>query len=177
MRITILKQRLPSSMKFAALSCILCTVCFAPIALALVPQASKVMSSIRVRSSISRFTASSVVEQETVQMPETKQMTDTIVCGAGPAGLLTAIMLAQKFPNKKVSVFDRLGAPPSPTDDAVWSDVAKFYLIGLGARGQRALAEFGVWDAVEQVCTSVVGRRDWSPESEDAVERIFTDIF
>ncbi|KAI2511949.1 FAD binding protein [Fragilaria crotonensis] len=142
-------------MKFAALSCILCTVCFAPIALALVPQASKVMSSIRVRSSISRFTASSVVEQETVQMPETKQMTDTIVCGAGPAGLLTAIMLAQKFPNKKVSVFDRLGAPPSPTDDAVWSDVAKFYLIGLGARGQRALAEFGVWDAVERVCTQL----------------------
>lgn len=125
---------------------------------------------------MSRFPAAAVIEQETVQMPETsRETTDTIICGAGPAGLLTAIMLAQKFPTTKVSVFDRLGAPPSPTDDAVWSDVAKFYLIGLGARGQGALAEFGVWDAVERVCTSVVGRRDWSPESEEAVERIFTD--
>jgi 2-polyprenyl-6-methoxyphenol hydroxylase-like FAD-dependent oxidoreductase len=162
-------------MKFVSVSSILCNVFFAPTAKALMPQANKAMASIPVRSSISRFTAASVMEQETVQMPETRQMTDTIVCGAGPAGLLTAIMLAQKFPDKKVSVYDRLGAPPSPTDDAVWSDVAKFYLIGLGARGQRALAEFGVWDAVERVCTSVVGRRDWSPESEDAVERIFTD--
>lgn len=32
-----------------------------------------------------------------------------------------------------------------------------------------------MWDEVEAVCTAVVGRRDWSPESEDGVERIFTD--
>jgi 2-polyprenyl-6-methoxyphenol hydroxylase-like FAD-dependent oxidoreductase len=80
-----------------------------------------------------------------------------------------------RTPQKKVTVFDRLSAPPSPTDEAVWSNIAKFYLIGLGARGQKALAEFGVWKEVEAVCTSVVGRRDWSPESEDGVERIFTD--
>lgn len=76
---------------------------------------------------------------------------------------------------KKISVFDRLGPPPSPTDESVWSNVAKFYLIGLGARGQRSLAKFGVWDEVEAVCTSVVGRRDWSPEDEEGIERIFTD--
>lgn len=35
-------------------------------------------------------------------------------------------------------MFDRLGPPPSPTDEAVWSDVARFYLLGLGGRGQRA---------------------------------------
>jgi hypothetical protein len=60
-------------------------------------------------------------------------------------------------------VFDRLGPPPSPTDEAVWSDVARFYLLGLGGRGQRALNEFGVWKEVEDVSTAVVGRMDWSP--------------
>lgn len=60
-------------------------------------------------------------------------------------------------------MFDRLGPPPSPTDEAVWSDVARFYLLGLGGRGQRALTEFGVWDEVEAVSTAVVGRMDWSP--------------
>jgi kynurenine 3-monooxygenase len=113
---------------------------------------------------------------------ETTMTSDVIICGAGPAGLLSAIMMAQLTsvdPNHKakITVLDRLSAPPSPTDDAVWSDVAKFYLIGLGARGQTALAEFGVWKDVESVCTAVVGRRDWSPESGGAegVERIFTD--
>jgi len=77
---------------------------------------------------------------------------------------------------KIITVYDRLPPPPSPTDP-IWDDVAKFYLIGLGSRGQNALREFGVWDDVANVCTQVVGRKDWSPESEgdEGVEKIFKD--
>jgi kynurenine 3-monooxygenase len=105
------------------------------------------------------------------------ESSDAVIVGAGPAGLLSAIMYAQKYPDQKVQVFDRLNPPPSPTDSNIWSDVAKFYLIGLSARGQSALAKYGVWNEVKDVCTEVVGRKDWSPESksEDGVERIFTD--
>ncbi len=46
-------------------------------------------------------------------------------------------------------------------------------MIGLGGRGQTSLAKFGVWKDVEDVCTAVVGRKDWAPESDEAVERIF----
>ena len=37
------------------------------------------------------------------------------------------------------------------------------------------MQDFGVWPEVEAVSTAVVGRKDWSPEAEDGVERIFTD--
>lgn len=86
-------------------------------------------------------------------------------------------MLSKKYPSKTIHVYDRLNEPPSPTDENVWNDVAKFYLIGLGSRGQKALDRYGVWKDVEKVCSVVVGRKDWSPEAkgDDGVERILTD--
>lgn len=104
------------------------------------------------------------------------QVATTAVVGGGPAGLATAIMLARRGWSD-IHVFDRLAPPPAPDDVAVWSETARFYLLGLGGRGQLALRALDCWDSgVEQFTTRVVGRRDWSPGGgEEGVERIFTD--
>ena len=90
---------------------------------------------------------------------------DSIVCGGGPAGLLTAIMLSQKYgPSHRIAVCERRPAiPPSPSDATVWNDVARFYLLGIGHRGQNALKEFGVLDDFVKSSVAVNGRRDWQP--------------
>ena len=57
----------------------------------------------------------------------------SVVVGAGPAGLATAIALAKRgWPD--VQVFDRLPPPPALDDDSSWSDTARFYLIGIGGK-------------------------------------------
>lgn len=53
--------------------------------------------------------------------------------------MLSAVMLARDF-DKRVKVYERLPEPPSSADESVWGDVARFYLIGLGERGQGAFA-------------------------------------
>jgi len=74
-----------------------------------------------------------------------------------------------------IHVYERLPAPASSDDVSVWSDTAKFYLIGLGGRGQKALQELDAWERVEQCCTYVLGRKDWAPgaSEDEGVERIF----
>lgn len=101
----------------------------------------------------------------------------TAIVGGGPAGLATAIMLAQRGWTN-IHVYDRLPAVPAPDDERVWLDTARdrFYLIGLGGRGQESLQALGVWDAVAPYTTTVVGRRDWAPGDapDGGAERIFT---
>eukprot|EP00439_Symbiodinium_sp_Y106_P031690 s5821_g3.t2 len=70
------------------------------------------------------------------------------VVGAGPVGLLTALALARRG-FRKVRVLDRLPEPPSP-DAAVWGDPDRSYNLGIGGRGQRALAKFGALERVDR---------------------------
>ena len=102
--------------------------------------------------------------------------TSSAVIGGGPAGLATAIMLAQRG-LKDIHVYERLSAPAGSDDTSVWSDTARFYLIGLGGRGQKALQELDAWEDVEKCCTYVLGRKDWAPGAgeDEGVERIFGD--
>ncbi|GKY95927.1 hypothetical protein MPSEU_000553300 [Mayamaea pseudoterrestris] len=75
-----------------------------------------------------------------------------------------------------IHVYDRQPhAAPSPDDFDAWNaDAAKYYLIGLGGRGQLALQQLGVWNQVKQHCVAVVGRKDWPPGASEGVERVFT---
>ena len=78
------------------------------------------------------------------------------VIGAGPAGLLAAIMLSQR--GWGVKVYDALPPPPSAEDNALWSSGERSYQLGLNGRGQRSLREFGVMERVSHYAASVNGR-------------------
>ena len=67
---------------------------------------------------------------------------ETLIAGGGPAGLLTAIAFAKRGWTN-IRVVDRLREPYDPGDELIWSDAARFYLVGLGLRGQAALTELG----------------------------------
>jgi 2-polyprenyl-6-methoxyphenol hydroxylase-like FAD-dependent oxidoreductase len=75
-------------------------------------------------------------------------------------------------------IYDRLPPPPPPSDLAYSADISKYYLLGLGHRGQKALRRFDVWKDVEQASVPVVGRKDWSPgksREEDGVVRLSSE--
>ncbi|CAJ1950572.1 unnamed protein product [Cylindrotheca closterium] len=97
------------------------------------------------------------------------------VCGAGPAGLLSAICLSQKWNgNCKIDVYDKR---PAPTySNKSWEDLSSsFYNLGLGERGITALMEFGAWEVVRDACILVPGRVDYQPGSSEPSKKMLTD--
>ncbi|EOD04327.1 hypothetical protein EMIHUDRAFT_250583 [Emiliania huxleyi CCMP1516] len=92
------------------------------------------------------------------------------VVGAGPAGLLTAIMLAQRGWTD-VSVFDARAAPPLP-EDQLWGDGERSYQLGLNGRGQAALREFGAMERVSRFSATVNGRLSFNAEGKPVESRL-----
>ena len=43
-----------------------------------------------------------------------------------------------------------VGMLASSAKKKTWSDAARFYLIGIGGRGQKALRKIGAWEALER---------------------------
>ncbi len=78
------------------------------------------------------------------------------IVGAGPAGLLSAIMLAQRG-WERIDVYDGLRPPPA-ADDPLWGAGERSYQLGLNGRGQRSLREFGAMERVDRFAASVNGR-------------------
>ena len=69
----------------------------------------------------------------------------SVIVGAGPTGLVTAIMLARRG-WKNVRVLEKRNKPEKANNADVWGDPQRSYNIGLSARGQLALQKYDLLD-------------------------------
>ncbi|CBJ26418.1 Kynurenine 3-Monooxygenase [Ectocarpus siliculosus] len=97
----------------------------------------------------------------------------TAIVGGGPTGLAVALMLARRG-YRDISVMERLNQPPPPSSPK-WDNAERSYNLGIGGRGQVALAKLGAVDRVLDWCAEAVGRKDWNPQTPDGAERIFSE--
>ncbi|KAJ1409962.1 hypothetical protein B484DRAFT_413897 [Ochromonadaceae sp. CCMP2298] len=106
----------------------------------------------------------SVVERADASAVE--EEVDAVVVGSGPAGIATAIMLAQQGV-RKIRLFDQLGEPARSDDLSVWGnfDSSRSYNIGLSGRGQTVLKELGALERVQRVSAQMETALTWTPES------------
>lgn len=78
----------------------------------------------------------------------------TAIVGGGPTGLACALMLARRG-YRGITVLERLGEPPAP-DSEQWGNPERSYNLGIGGRGQVALAKLGAADRVLSWCAEAV---------------------
>lgn len=78
----------------------------------------------------------------------------TAIVGGGPTGLAVALMLARRG-YRNVRVYERLAEPPPPAS-AEWGNPERSYNLGIGGRGQMALAKLGAAEKVLSWCAEAV---------------------
>ena len=74
----------------------------------------------------------------------------SVIVGAGPTGLVTAIMLARRG-WKNVRVLEKRNKPEKANNADVWGDPQRSYNIGLSARGQLALQKYDLLDVATEL--------------------------
>ncbi|CAM9189999.1 unnamed protein product [Choristocarpus tenellus] len=156
-------------MQLPVTSLALCLLVYFSKTLAWIPPSSG-PAGVKPTMSAARSVATSVSSLGSAPSPKALS---TAIVGGGPSGLASALMLARRG-YKNITVLERLQEPPVPSS-SVWGDAERSYNLGIGGRGQVALAELGVMDRVRSWCADAVGRKDWSPQTPDGAERIFTE--
>lgn len=78
----------------------------------------------------------------------------TAIVGGGPTGLAVALMLARRG-YRDITVLERLAEPPPPASGQ-WGNPERSYNLGIGGRGQVALAKLGAADKVMSWCADAV---------------------
>lgn len=85
-----------------------------------------------------------------------RRPSSTAIIGGGPTGLAVALMLARRG-YQGITVLERLAEPPPPASPD-WGNPERSYNLGIGGRGQVALAKLGVAEKVLSWCALVVVR-------------------
>jgi len=99
----------------------------------------------------------------------------SVIVGAGPTGLVTAIMLARRG-WKNVRVLEKRNKPEKANNADVWGDPQRSYNIGLSARGQLALQKYDLLDVATEYAKRVKGRCDFDKDGKP-VEKLVQKKF
>jgi len=111
-----------------------------------------------------------VAKDEDEKKPES-----AVIVGAGPTGLVTAIMLARRG-WKNIRVLEKRNKPEKANNTDVWGDPQRSYNIGLSARGQLALQRYDLLDVATEYAKRVKGRCDFDKDGKP-VEKLVQKKF
>ena len=125
-------------------------------ALYLVLALSNMCAALRLSPSAQLKPAAHIVRTQPPMLGAEAVSKKACIVGGGPAGLLSAIMLARRG-WEQIEVLDVLAPPPKP-DDPTWAVGERSYQLGLNGRGQNSLAFFDCLDAVDPYAAFARGR-------------------